>query len=109
MTPHAIRDPTNVPVSPSQVMQGIFAFFCTHAAGLAGKFQHLVLVMLVSGRQRHPKTLRHRCQPARMSPGQRPAVLGDVAELLWFLLRSRLPSLSPSGSGFWGDLGRKRQ
>lgn len=100
VTPHAIRDPTNVPVSPSQVMQGIFAFFCTHAAGLAGKFQHLVLVMLVSGCQRHPKTLRHRCQPARMSPGQRPAVLGDVAELLWFLLRSRLPSLSPSGSGF---------
>ncbi|XP_035199472.1 sodium-dependent lysophosphatidylcholine symporter 1-like isoform X2 [Oxyura jamaicensis] len=31
-----------------QVMQGIFAFFCTHAAGLAGKFQHLVLVMLVT-------------------------------------------------------------
>ncbi|XP_035422986.1 sodium-dependent lysophosphatidylcholine symporter 1-like isoform X1 [Cygnus atratus] len=31
-----------------QVMQGIFAFFCTHAAGLAGKFQHLVLIMLVT-------------------------------------------------------------
>ncbi|XP_071882477.1 sodium-dependent lysophosphatidylcholine symporter 1 isoform X3 [Anas platyrhynchos] len=31
-----------------QVMQGIFAFFCTHAVGLAGKFQHLVLVMLVT-------------------------------------------------------------
>ncbi|XP_032054451.1 sodium-dependent lysophosphatidylcholine symporter 1-like [Aythya fuligula] len=31
-----------------QVMQGIFAFFCIHAAGLAGKFQHLVLVMLVT-------------------------------------------------------------
>ncbi|XP_035422990.1 sodium-dependent lysophosphatidylcholine symporter 1-like isoform X5 [Cygnus atratus] len=30
-----------------QVMQGIFAFFCTHAAGLAGKFQHLVLIMLL--------------------------------------------------------------
>ncbi|XP_074699732.1 sodium-dependent lysophosphatidylcholine symporter 1-like isoform X2 [Strix aluco] len=31
-----------------QITQGIFAFFCTHAAGLAGKFQHLVLIMLVS-------------------------------------------------------------
>ncbi|XP_068768637.1 sodium-dependent lysophosphatidylcholine symporter 1-like isoform X2 [Struthio camelus] len=31
-----------------QVAQGIFAVFCTHAAGLAGKFQHLVLVMLVT-------------------------------------------------------------
>ncbi|XP_034642970.1 sodium-dependent lysophosphatidylcholine symporter 1-B-like isoform X4 [Trachemys scripta elegans] len=30
-----------------QIAQGIFAFFCTHAAGLAGKFQHLVLIMLV--------------------------------------------------------------
>ncbi|KAM7090729.1 sodium-dependent lysophosphatidylcholine symporter 1-like isoform 5-T6 [Ciconia maguari] len=29
-----------------QITQGIFAFFCTHAAGLAGKFQHLVLIML---------------------------------------------------------------
>lgn len=48
------QDPTNVPVSSSQVMQGIFAFFCTHAAGLAGKFQHLVLIMLVSGSQPFP-------------------------------------------------------
>uniref|UniRef100_A0A8C0ARA1 Uncharacterized protein n=1 Tax=Buteo japonicus TaxID=224669 RepID=A0A8C0ARA1_9AVES len=31
-----------------QITQGIFAFFCTHAAGLAGKFQHLVLIMLVT-------------------------------------------------------------
>ncbi|XP_078507828.1 sodium-dependent lysophosphatidylcholine symporter 1-B-like isoform X2 [Lissotriton helveticus] len=31
-----------------QLAQGIFAFFCTHAAGLAGSFQHLVLIMLVS-------------------------------------------------------------
>nr|XP_021138060.1 sodium-dependent lysophosphatidylcholine symporter 1 isoform X9 [Columba livia] len=31
-----------------QIAQGIFAFFCTHAAGLAGKFQHLVLIMLVT-------------------------------------------------------------
>ncbi|XP_010219288.1 PREDICTED: sodium-dependent lysophosphatidylcholine symporter 1-A-like [Tinamus guttatus] len=31
-----------------QIAQGIFATFCTHAAGLAGKFQHLLLVMLVS-------------------------------------------------------------
>ncbi|XP_050774285.1 sodium-dependent lysophosphatidylcholine symporter 1-like isoform X4 [Gopherus flavomarginatus] len=30
-----------------QIAQGIFAFFCTHAAGLAGRFQHLVLIMLV--------------------------------------------------------------
>ncbi|XP_074868194.1 sodium-dependent lysophosphatidylcholine symporter 1-like isoform X2 [Carettochelys insculpta] len=30
-----------------QVAQGIFAFFCTHVAGLAGSFQHLVLIMLV--------------------------------------------------------------
>nr|XP_042698554.1 sodium-dependent lysophosphatidylcholine symporter 1-B-like isoform X3 [Chrysemys picta bellii] len=30
-----------------QIAQGIFAFFCTHAAGLAGKFQHLVLIMLL--------------------------------------------------------------
>ncbi|XP_009891860.1 PREDICTED: sodium-dependent lysophosphatidylcholine symporter 1-like [Charadrius vociferus] len=30
-----------------QITQGIFAFFCTHAAGLAGKFQHLVLIMLL--------------------------------------------------------------
>uniref|UniRef100_A0A8D0HIV8 Uncharacterized protein n=1 Tax=Sphenodon punctatus TaxID=8508 RepID=A0A8D0HIV8_SPHPU len=30
-----------------QLAQGIFAFFCTHAAGLAGSFQHLVLIMLV--------------------------------------------------------------
>ncbi|XP_067410114.1 sodium-dependent lysophosphatidylcholine symporter 1-like isoform X2 [Emydura macquarii macquarii] len=30
-----------------QIAQGIFAVFCTHAAGLAGKFQHLVLIMLV--------------------------------------------------------------
>ncbi|NWW53682.1 NLS1A protein, partial [Pedionomus torquatus] len=31
-----------------QITQGIFAFYCTHAAGLAGKFQHLVLIMLVT-------------------------------------------------------------
>ncbi|XP_027646071.1 sodium-dependent lysophosphatidylcholine symporter 1-like isoform X2 [Falco peregrinus] len=31
-----------------QITQGIFAFFCTHAAGLAGKFQHLVIIMLVT-------------------------------------------------------------
>ncbi|KFV53801.1 Major facilitator superfamily domain-containing protein 2A-A, partial [Gavia stellata] len=31
-----------------QITQGIFAFFCTHAAGLAGKFQHLVLIMLIT-------------------------------------------------------------
>ncbi|KAM8798050.1 sodium-dependent lysophosphatidylcholine symporter 1-like [Eudromia elegans] len=31
-----------------QIAQGIFATFCTHAAGLAGKFQHLVLIMLVT-------------------------------------------------------------
>ncbi|XP_062445542.1 sodium-dependent lysophosphatidylcholine symporter 1-like [Rhea pennata] len=31
-----------------QIAQGIFAVFCTHAAGLAGKFQHLVLIMLVT-------------------------------------------------------------
>ncbi|XP_032839363.1 sodium-dependent lysophosphatidylcholine symporter 1-like [Tyto alba] len=31
-----------------QITQGIFAFFCTHAAGLAGKFQYLVLIMLVT-------------------------------------------------------------
>ncbi|KAL8179937.1 UNVERIFIED_CONTAM: hypothetical protein K2H54_074261 [Gekko kuhli] len=30
-----------------QLAQGIFAFFCTHAAGLPGTFQHLVLIMLV--------------------------------------------------------------
>ncbi|XP_039353764.1 sodium-dependent lysophosphatidylcholine symporter 1-like isoform X3 [Mauremys reevesii] len=30
-----------------QIAQGIFAFFCTHAAGLAGRFQHLMLIMLV--------------------------------------------------------------
>ncbi|KAJ6655877.1 hypothetical protein lerEdw1_004647 [Lerista edwardsae] len=30
-----------------QLAQGIFAFFCTHAAGLAGRFPHLVLIMLV--------------------------------------------------------------
>ncbi|XP_075294716.1 sodium-dependent lysophosphatidylcholine symporter 1-like [Opisthocomus hoazin] len=39
---------TNVSVLLSQITQGIFAFFCTHAAGLAGKFQHLVLIMLVT-------------------------------------------------------------
>lgn len=38
----------NIPMLLSQITQGIFAFFCTHAAGLAGKFQHLVLIMLVS-------------------------------------------------------------
>ncbi|XP_044515713.1 major facilitator superfamily domain-containing protein 2B-like [Gracilinanus agilis] len=27
--------------------QGIFAFFCTHAAGLTGSFQYLVLILLV--------------------------------------------------------------
>ncbi|XP_021138055.2 sodium-dependent lysophosphatidylcholine symporter 1 isoform X6 [Columba livia] len=32
----------------NMIAQGIFAFFCTHAAGLAGKFQHLVLIMLVT-------------------------------------------------------------
>nr|XP_009490891.1 PREDICTED: sodium-dependent lysophosphatidylcholine symporter 1-like [Pelecanus crispus] len=31
-----------------QIIQGIFAFFCTYAAGLAGKFHHLVLIMLVT-------------------------------------------------------------
>ncbi|KAK2520732.1 hypothetical protein Q9233_011368 [Columba guinea] len=31
----------------NMIAQGIFAFFCTHAAGLAGKFQHLVLIMLL--------------------------------------------------------------
>ncbi|XP_075757020.1 sodium-dependent lysophosphatidylcholine symporter 1-like isoform X2 [Pelodiscus sinensis] len=30
-----------------QIAQGNFAFFCTHVAGLAGKFQHLVLIMVV--------------------------------------------------------------
>nr|XP_060627848.1 sodium-dependent lysophosphatidylcholine symporter 1-like [Anolis sagrei ordinatus] len=30
-----------------QLIQGIFALFCTHASGLAGRFQHLVLIMLV--------------------------------------------------------------
>ncbi|XP_062999904.1 sodium-dependent lysophosphatidylcholine symporter 1-like [Elgaria multicarinata webbii] len=29
-----------------QLVQGIFAFFCTHVAGLAGSFQYLVLIML---------------------------------------------------------------
>ncbi|KAM9648177.1 uncharacterized protein ACIBXB_011224 isoform 5-T5 [Morphnus guianensis] len=38
----------NISMLLSQITQGIFAFFCTHAAGLAGKFQHLVLIMLVS-------------------------------------------------------------
>ncbi|XP_072735528.1 sodium-dependent lysophosphatidylcholine symporter 1-like isoform X1 [Ciconia boyciana] len=38
----------NVSTLLSQITQGIFAFFCTHAAGLAGKFQHLVLIMLVT-------------------------------------------------------------
>lgn len=42
----------NVCMLLSQITQGIFAFFCTHAAGLAGKFQHLVLIMLVSEPQR---------------------------------------------------------
>ncbi|XP_009953873.1 PREDICTED: sodium-dependent lysophosphatidylcholine symporter 1-like, partial [Leptosomus discolor] len=37
----------NLSALPSQITQGIFAFFCTHAAGLAGKFQHLVLIMLL--------------------------------------------------------------
>ncbi|XP_019365579.1 PREDICTED: sodium-dependent lysophosphatidylcholine symporter 1-like isoform X3 [Gavialis gangeticus] len=31
-----------------QVAQGIFAFYCTHASGMAGRFQHLVLIMLVT-------------------------------------------------------------
>ncbi|XP_006030615.2 sodium-dependent lysophosphatidylcholine symporter 1-B-like isoform X1 [Alligator sinensis] len=31
-----------------QVTQGIFAFYCTHAGGMAGRFQHLVLIMLVT-------------------------------------------------------------
>ncbi|XP_069507019.1 sodium-dependent lysophosphatidylcholine symporter 1-like isoform X2 [Ambystoma mexicanum] len=31
-----------------QLAQGIFAFFCTHAADLGGSFQHLVLIMLVA-------------------------------------------------------------
>ncbi|XP_068768642.1 sodium-dependent lysophosphatidylcholine symporter 1-like isoform X5 [Struthio camelus] len=49
VTDSELRTPAmNVSVSPSQVAQGIFAVFCTHAAGLAGKFQHLVLVMLVT-------------------------------------------------------------
>ncbi|XP_027723203.1 sodium-dependent lysophosphatidylcholine symporter 1-like [Vombatus ursinus] len=30
-----------------QMAQGIFAFFCTHAAGLSGTFQYLVLILLV--------------------------------------------------------------
>ncbi|XP_068929955.1 sodium-dependent lysophosphatidylcholine symporter 1-like isoform X3 [Petaurus breviceps papuanus] len=30
-----------------QMAQGIFAFFCTHAAGLAGSFQYLLLILLV--------------------------------------------------------------
>ncbi|KAM9648180.1 sodium-dependent lysophosphatidylcholine symporter 1-like isoform 8-T9 [Morphnus guianensis] len=38
----------NISMLLSQITQGIFAFFCTHAAGLAGKFQHLVLIMLVT-------------------------------------------------------------
>ncbi|KAM6319430.1 sodium-dependent lysophosphatidylcholine symporter 1-A-like [Podargus strigoides] len=38
----------NVCTLLSQITQGIFAFFCTHAAGLAGKFQHLMLIMLVA-------------------------------------------------------------
>nr|XP_016852155.1 PREDICTED: sodium-dependent lysophosphatidylcholine symporter 1 isoform X3 [Anolis carolinensis] len=29
-----------------QLIQGIFALFCTHVSGLAGRFQHLVLIML---------------------------------------------------------------
>ncbi|KAM9527935.1 LOW QUALITY PROTEIN: sodium-dependent lysophosphatidylcholine symporter 1-like [Guaruba guarouba] len=31
-----------------QITRRIFAFFCTHAAGLARKFQHLVLLMLIT-------------------------------------------------------------
>ncbi|XP_042318217.1 sodium-dependent lysophosphatidylcholine symporter 1-like isoform X4 [Sceloporus undulatus] len=30
-----------------QLIQGIFALFCTYVSGLAGRFQHLVLIMLV--------------------------------------------------------------
>ncbi|XP_067163910.1 sodium-dependent lysophosphatidylcholine symporter 1-like [Apteryx mantelli] len=31
-----------------QIVQGIFAIFCTYAASLAGEFHHLVLIMLVT-------------------------------------------------------------
>nr|XP_013808657.1 PREDICTED: sodium-dependent lysophosphatidylcholine symporter 1-like [Apteryx mantelli mantelli] len=30
-----------------QIVQGIFAIFCTYAASLAGEFHHLVLIMLI--------------------------------------------------------------
>lgn len=30
-----------------QMAQGNLALFCTHAAGMAGYFQHLVLILLV--------------------------------------------------------------
>ncbi|XP_025917656.1 sodium-dependent lysophosphatidylcholine symporter 1-like isoform X4 [Apteryx rowi] len=38
----------NVSMFPSQIVQGIFAIFCTYAASLAGEFHHLVLIMLVT-------------------------------------------------------------
>lgn len=113
VTPHAVTAANSGPYECPRVT----------FPGHAGDFCFLLYPRCGAGREipafgaRHagewapasPHSPWHRCQPARTSPGQRPAALGDIAELLWFLLRSQLPSPSPSGSGFWGDLGRKRQ
>lgn len=122
----------NISMLLSQVTQGIFAFFCTHAAGLAGKFQHLVLIMLVSEPQaglpgggvdpwvtpalEHGQlSLVESCAAASAHqqgchPGRDPQSWGTLLRLPFgSLLRSQPPSLFPFGSGFWGDLERKQQ
>ncbi|XP_010145651.1 PREDICTED: sodium-dependent lysophosphatidylcholine symporter 1-like, partial [Eurypyga helias] len=50
-----------------QITQGVFAFFCTHAAGLAGKFQHLVLIMLLRTEKPGEGTA---VSPALVVPGE---------------------------------------
>lgn len=122
----------NISMLLSQITQGIFAFFCTHAAGLAGKFQHLVLIMLVSEPQvdlpgggvdpwvtpalEHGQlSLVESCAAlSAHQQGHHPSRDWQSWRALLrlpfgSLRRSQLPSLFPFGSGFWGDLERKQQ
>ncbi|XP_040464353.1 sodium-dependent lysophosphatidylcholine symporter 1-like isoform X2 [Falco naumanni] len=112
-----------------QITQGIFAFFCTHAAGLAGKFQHLVIIMLVSepqadlpGGEVDPwvaSAPEHgqlslvescpavSCPSARLSPRQRLAVLGALLRPLWFSPQVTASLSIPFWQWFLGRFGKK--
>ncbi|NXS50823.1 NLS1A protein, partial [Balaeniceps rex] len=80
-----------------QIVQGIFAFFCTHAAGLAGKFQHLVLIMLVTASLSIPFW---QCFLVRFGK-KRAASLGLAVSLAMVVARLQLSS-AVTGTGVPG-------